>query len=325
MKTSPARAALDRVIRRYPKTQVLVVGDLMLDRFIFGTVSRISPEAPVPVVDVEFEQASPGGAGNVAANIAALGGRVKLAGFVGRDAGSAEFLATLRRLRVDAHGIFRSARHQTTEKTRVVADEQHIVRIDRETPRGLTAAEERALLAYVRQSLPNVQALVLSDYAKGLFTPKLAQALIRAAKAARRFVVADPKPKNALFFRGASLVTPNLKEALTISGADTVSAAGKSIQHALDCPVLITQGPHGMTLFWDRQRQHFPTKAREVFDVAGAGDTVAATIGLSLGAGATLPEAVVLANHAAGIVVSKLGTATASRRELKYDLYANGS
>jgi rfaE bifunctional protein kinase chain/domain len=311
------------LVRRLRGVRVLVVGDLMLDHFIRGRVERISPEAPVPVVHVTDEEDCPGGAGNVVSNVAALGGRASIAGIVGRDAAGARLRAVLEAVGADTSGIVAAREVRTIRKTRIIAHHQQVVRFDREEAPPPDGPAARRLQAWVLGRLRRVDVLVVSDYGKGTIGPALLEALA-AAHARRPFTwVVDPKRSNFPHYRRASLVKPNLQEAaaaaeVEIRDAASLRTAGTRLLARWDAEaVLVSRGEQGMALF---RRGHgireFASAARDVFDVTGAGDTVVATCALALGAGATLEEAAVLANHAAGIVVGKSGTATITAAEL---------
>jgi D-beta-D-heptose 7-phosphate kinase/D-beta-D-heptose 1-phosphate adenosyltransferase len=319
------------VIGRFPRVRVLVAGDLMLDHFVWGRVERISPEAPVPVVQVTDESRRLGGAANVIHNIRALGGRVIACGVVGTDAAGRELVAELQRLGVDVAGVMQSRDAATTRKTRIIAHQQQVVRLDRE---DAAQADSRAAARARGFLLANVRAadvVVISDYGKGLITPALLEALA-ALRAVRPFpLVVDPKKVNYAHYRLPSLVTPNREEASEASGIDirdaaSLARAGATLLERWQAEaVLITRGEQGMSLFVpDQPPRHFPTVARQVYDVTGAGDTVIATCALALGAGASLEIAAVLANHAAGLVVGEVGTATVSAAELTADVARGG-
>jgi D-glycero-beta-D-manno-heptose-7-phosphate kinase len=303
--------------------RVLVLGDVMLDEFVWGRVARISPEAPVPVVEVLGHSFHLGGAGNVAANVRALGGRAMLAGVVGRDAAGEQVEAALAARRVESRLVASDTGRPTTVKTRIVAHNQQIVRTDREDASDVPAEAERALLEAVRRELPSCGALVLSDYQKGAVTAGLLRRTLALARRHHVPVLVDPKLRHFRLYRGVSVVTPNQLEAeqatgLRIRGEDDLAEAGRRILKMLDCQaVLITRGEHGLVLFpHGRAPVPVPSAAREVFDVTGAGDSVIATMALALAAGASLTEAAVLANCAAGVVVAKVGTAQASPAEV---------
>lgn len=299
-----------------------VIGDLILDKFIFGDVERISPEAPVQVVLISKEMSTPGGSGNVLANVSALGGEAFAIGVVGSDSAGYELSKKLTGLEVDVSGIFQNHK-RTIEKTRVIARSQHIVRIDHEDTTTIDQDTEQKVLEFIQNNIHKWDVVIISDYAKGFVTENIIREVIALSKRDDRLVVGDTKPKHVGFFKGVSLLAPNSKEAREISGVDDIKEAGEKIRELLDCNILVTQGSEGMTLFERDQEYHFPAKAREVFDVSGAGDTVMATLALCLAAGFSLPEATVVANHAAGIVVGKIGTATVSIEELKEGLLNN--
>ncbi len=319
------------VIGRVPRVRVLVAGDMMLDHFIWGKVERISPEAPVPVVQVTAESRRLGGAANVIHNLRALGGQVTACGVVGADAPGRQLVDDLRRLGATVSGVVQSRGAATTRKTRIIAHQQQVVRRDREDAAqgdGRAAARARGfLLAQLRHA----DVVVISDYGKGLVTPALLAALA-ALRARRPFpLVIDPKKVNYPYYRRPSLVTPNREEAsqasgIEISDARSLSRAGAALLARWEAEaVLITRGEEGMSLFAPGvPERHFRTVARHVYDVTGAGDTVIATCALALGAGASLETAAVLANHAAGIVVGEVGTATVSAAQLKADLRGRG-
>lgn len=304
---------------------ILVLGDLMLDEFVWGNVTRISPEAPVPVVQVRERTFTVGGAANTAANVRTLGGRVTIAGVLGDDSGG-------RRTRelLDAQGIATTAvvtdsHRPTTTKTRVVAHSQQVVRIDQEQPGPISADVEDALFASIQEQLPQVRGCVVSDYGKGVVTVGLASRVITAANAAGVPVVIDPKGTDYAKYRGATLVKPNQLEAgqvlnRSLTTALDVSTAGRELLELLGpaSSVLITRGPAGMTLFErDRDPVHVHAQAREVYDVTGAGDTVASTLALTLAVGGGAESACRLASLAAAVVVGKVGTATCSVDELR--------
>jgi len=298
--------------------RILVVGDLMIDEWIWGTVVRISPEAPVPVVAVADHSFTLGGAGNVANNLRALGADVVFAGTVGDDAFAAQVRELLRGEQVDDSGVFTAPDRPTTRKTRIVAHNQQVVRADWESTQALHASDRHRLAEFVRERAARCDAVILSDYAKGL----LCREIVEAACAAP-LVLADPKPQNIALFAGITCVAPNAAEASTITGIEILDdagleKAGRRLLEMLDCRyAVITRGEHGMALFGsDGERLQIPSVARTVYDVSGAGDTVIAVLSLALAAGAPIEQAMQLANFAAGAVVAKLGTATASPEEI---------
>lgn len=302
------------LIPLFQKATVLVIGEIMLDRTIIGDVSRIAPEAPVPVVHVSEEQHFLGGAANVASNISSLGGQAILAGYVGSDAAANKVRAIC-----DEKGIkcaFVRTKEPTILKMRVTSSGQQLVRVDYE--KKWTSADRKDLIGAITPYLTSVDVIVLSDYNKGLHTPDLAKSLIATGKP----VIVDPKPENLGMFAGATLIQPNHLAAEKATGKkldteEAVTAAGQELTKKLGSNLLITRGAHGMSLIEkDGQVMHVPTQAREVYDVTGAGDSSIATLSLAIGARATLREAVILANQTAGIKVGKRGTATVSAREL---------
>lgn len=304
---------------------VVVFGDVMLDEFVWGDVTRISPEAPVPVVEIRRESVHLGGAANVLSNLRALGVQSALVGVVGQDRACERVRAELREAgALDAEdNLIVDVSRPTTVKTRIIAHSQLVVRADRErrTPVDATIAER--IVATLRRLLRSADALVVSDYDKGAVTPAVLDEILPAAEAARVPVLIDPKIRNFDSYRPATLVTPNHHEALRLTNTEDdtdegMARAARAIRERLGCrSVLITRGERGMMLLEGKgEPVYVPTAAREVFDVTGAGDTVIATLAASIAAGASLVEAAMLANHAAGIVVAKLGTATASAEEL---------
>jgi D-beta-D-heptose 7-phosphate kinase/D-beta-D-heptose 1-phosphate adenosyltransferase len=320
---------LSDLVRRFGDVRVLVVGDLMLDQFVWGRVERISPEAPVPVVHVTREERRPGGAGNVVSNLRALGGRAAVSGLVGRDPAGEALVGALRALGAGTEGVVAARDGVTIQKTRIIAHSQQVVRLDREGAAAPDGAAARRVRDYVLRQRARFDVLLVSDYAKGSVGPDLLAALAEA-HARRAFTwVVDPKRGNFAHYRRTSLIKPNRQEAadaagIEIADAASLRAAGKRLLERWQAgAVLISRGEEGMALFKpgasgrDVAMQEFPTVAREVFDVTGAGDTVLATCALALGAGGTLEEATVLANHAAGVVVGKVGTATVTAEELR--------
>ena len=311
------------LLKRARGQRILVVGDVMLDEFVWGRVSRISPEAPVPVVEVSHQTFHLGGAANVAANIRALGGGATVAGVVGQDPAGARVREELSEAGIETSLAASDSGRPTTLKTRIIAHSQQVVRADRERSDDIPEALEDDLLARVRKALPGAGAVVLSDYQKGVVTKRLARAVFQAARRRGIPVLVDPKVRHFGLYRGAWLVTPNQLEAEQASGLrirstqDLAAAAARLLAQLRCAGVLVTRGEHGMSLFRPRRRAvHIPATAREVYDVTGAGDTVIATLALAIAARAVLDEAAQLANAAAGVVVGKLGTATASPEEV---------
>lgn len=314
---TPTRA--QELLNRFTALKVLVAGDLMLDEFVWGRVSRISPEAPVPVVEVTGESFYAGGAANVARNLREFGALVGVTGLTGDDGPGIRLLGLLEDAQIDASAVVQDAARRTIIKTRVIARHQQVVRIDRESPMTPTAAQTGELLAGLAPRLQEYDALILSDYAKGFLTPAVVAGLCAAAHG--KVITVDPSPGNPLPWRDVTAVKPNLKEACAAAQLPA-SAAVDEIGAALlrqwgTSMVLITLGEHGMALFESAaQPYHTPTRAREVFDVSGAGDTAIAVFTLGLAAGAKAWEAAELANHASGVAVGKLGTATVTPAEV---------
>ncbi|MCC6848924.1 MAG: D-glycero-beta-D-manno-heptose-7-phosphate kinase [Deltaproteobacteria bacterium] len=312
------------LIRRFAGTRVLVIGDLMLDQFVWGDVSRISPEAPVPIVRVRHQEGRPGGAGNVVANVVALGGRADACGFIGDDSAGRALSNALAEAGGGLAGVVRSRAVGTTAKTRVIAHSQQVVRFDQDPDGdGVPARLARRLRAWVAAHARRYPVIVVSDYGKGVVTSELLADLAALRHRHGFHYVVDPKRPNFAHYRGASLVKPNLAEASVAAGLDiadraSLDAAGRELLRRWEADaILISRGEEGMTLFKARARaHHFPTAAQEVYDVTGAGDTVLAACALALAVGGTLEEAARLANQAAGVAVGKVGTATVSAREL---------
>ncbi len=306
------------LLARMAGRRVVVVGDVMIDEWIWGDVTRISPEAPVPVVAVRDHSFTLGGAGNVANNLRALGARVAFVGCVGDDAEGARLRAMFDDLGVDARGLITVADRPTTRKTRVVAHNQQVVRADWESTAPLRDDDRGRVVERVRKAMSDADAVVLSDYAKGLFHREVVEAALAA-----KIVVADPKPDGVGMFAGVTCISPNAAEAARASGIAitdeaSLERAGRALLAMLDCRfVLVTRGEHGMSLFGAAgERVDVPAVARTVYDVSGAGDTVVAVLTLALAAGIPAEVATQLANFAAGAVVEKLGTATALPREI---------
>ena len=304
---------------------VVVFGDVMLDEFVWGDVTRISPEAPVPVVDIRRESVHLGGAANVVANLRSLGALAAVVGVVGSDRAGERVRAELREAgALDAEeGLIVDVSRPTTLKTRIIAHSQLVVRADRERRAPVDGPVEERIIAALQKLLREADALVVSDYDKGAVTPRVLDTILPLAEVAGVPTLVDPKIRNFDSYRPATLVTPNHHEALRMTNSeddtdDGMARAARSIRERVGCrSVLITRGERGMMLLGeDGEPVYVPTAAREVYDVTGAGDTVIATLAASLAAGATLVEAAMLANHAAGIVVGKVGTATASAEEL---------
>jgi len=323
MKVAPLDAARARdLIASFPGLLVLVVGDLMLDRFVVGRVSRISPEAPVPVVQFQTEHVRLGGAANVAHNIIALGGRVSLVGLVGRDAGAAQLRQELSRAGTDTGGLVEDGSRPTTEKVRIVTERnQQVARVDYEQDGDVSGQLEQEIIERIRRLGNGAKALLVSDYLKGAVTRRVIEALIELKNGGAPLVV-DPKIPHLTYYAGATIVTPNHSEAEAathrrIRSDEEAHEAALDFRARAACKgVLITRGEQGMWLLDPGGEGAIPSIAHEVSDVTGAGDTVAATLALALAAGATMREAAILANYAAGLVVGKFGPATVTPQEL---------
>ena len=320
MLTRPRRLEL---VGRFPAQTVLVVGDIMLDRFVWGEVTRISPEAPVPVVRIRRETDCLGGAGNVVSNLRALGSSVRFAGLVGSDEAAGRVRERLQANGVDVRGLLVDPARPTTLKMRIIAHSQQVVRVDSEEDRPLDGALGEGLLQRALELLEGVSALMISDYDKGVLSPGLLRPLLAAAAKAGLPVIVDPKLTHFPHYEPVTIITPNQLEAARatateIRGDADVERAGRKILEMLDTrALLMTRGERGMALFERGGATSFiPARSREVYDVTGAGDTVASVLALALPAGASLREAAELANLAAGIVVGKIGTATVTAEEL---------
>jgi D-beta-D-heptose 7-phosphate kinase/D-beta-D-heptose 1-phosphate adenosyltransferase len=312
-------------IASFERARVLVIGDVMVDRYYEGTVRRVSPEAPVPVVEVAGESQRLGGAANVAHNIRRLGAAVEICGVVGEDPEGRWLAADLAGAGIGVSGLVASPTRPTTLKCRVVAHRQQVVRFDRERTGQHAPEVRRRIAAFLASAWPRVDAVVVSDYGKGLVETTL-MSRIRALNRgrARRPVAVDPKSVHFDLYRGASVVTPNLGEALAAArvrgaaGEELVARAGAALLRRVPgAAILVTRGESGMTLFEaGRRPRHIPTVARQVFDVTGAGDTVIAVLATALATGATMAEAAGVANLAAGIVVGEFGTVPVTREQL---------
>ena len=321
---------VERLLKNAAKARVIVLGDAMLDHFIWGSVGRISPEAPVPVVDFERESFMPGGAANVARNLTALGAPAEILTVVGKDSAADQLKNLLREQGIGCKGVVTSSTRPTSVKTRIVAHKQQVVRIDRESRDGLDGTLTNQILRTVRAMMGGAQAVIVGDYGKGVVGNLLLEELKKICRQNGKWLSFDPKPVHHLDLRNLSLITPNRKEAFEMAGvaddtkngnplADTnlIRVAEKLLSDLRPALLLITLGELGM-LLCERGRKpfHIPTVAKEVFDVSGAGDTVIATFTLAIAIGASPLEAAILSNHAAGIVVGKIGTATVAPEEL---------
>jgi D-glycero-beta-D-manno-heptose-7-phosphate kinase len=312
------------------QTRILVLGDVMLDQFLWGRVARISPEAPVPVVEFERESFMPGGAANVARNLADLDAPTDLFGVVGQDDAAKKLKRLLNQQKIGCSGVLSNTGRNTSVKTRIVAHQQQVVRVDRESRHDLEEKTSRRLLAVLQQELGTASALILGDYGKGVITQQLLDEIKKLCRERGIWLSFDPKPTHHLHLRGLSLITPNRKEAFELAKTEDdtraenplhdknlMRVAEKLLTDLSPAVLLVTLGDQGMLLCQRGQKPfHIPTMAQEVFDVSGAGDTVIASFTLAIAAGASPIEAAIFSNHAAGIVVGKVGTATVQPEEL---------
>jgi rfaE bifunctional protein kinase chain/domain len=321
---------LEQILDRASSQRITVIGDLMLDEFVWGKVGRISPEAPVPVVEVTGESFYPGGAANVARNLREFVNRVAIIGLLGKDRGGQQLRELLSEQKIDTSDAVEEATFHTIVKTRIIARHQQVVRVDREKFVGPSAPQIQEVVDAVRKNIPQTDAIIFEDYGKGFLSTELVSQIANAAHSTGKIVAADPNPRNLVEWRGLTVIKPNRTEAFLAAGipshdTDTdpsqdsdLKRVGETLLRKWETDnVLITLGEQGMMLFQKEGTPHYiPTKAREVFDVSGAGDTAIALFTLGLACGATPTEAAEIANHASAVVVSKLGTATVTRDEL---------
>jgi D-beta-D-heptose 7-phosphate kinase/D-beta-D-heptose 1-phosphate adenosyltransferase len=334
MSTELDAARMQALMAGFAGRRILVIGDLMLDEYIWGKVSRISPEAPVPVVNVTGESYYPGGAANVVRNLREFTREVAVMGLAGTDAPGRRLVELLEASGVDTPGVQQDPAYSTTVKTRIIARNQQVVRVDRERKAPLTAEQAERAIEYLERTIEGLDAIIVADYGKGFLTQPLADHICRTARAHRKILTVDPHPHTSLSWQGATAVKPNRAEAFIAAGlppSDPVSpvlddksllGAGKRLLALWQCgSLLITLGEQGMLLLQvDAPPYHTPTHAQDVFDVSGAGDTAIAVFTLGLSVGASPAEAAELANRASGIVVGKLGTATVTVAELEASL-----
>ena len=310
-------------ISKFDQAHLLVIGDLMIDEYVRGEVDRISPEAPVQVVAVKNQEYTLGGSGNVVNNLMNLGASVSVLGVTGKGSDGRLLLNKLEALGADSQGIIQEPGRHTTKKTRIIAEHQQVLRIDRETKKEISAQTFKSIIKHAERIIPDVDVILISDYGKGLINRSMIKRLVQIAKTHNKIVIADPKGLDFTKYAGVNLLTPNKKEASLASGkeisdARTLADAGKTLLDKSGIEkLLVTCGKDGMVLFEkDRKPFKIDTKVREVYDVSGAGDTVVAVLGLAVAAGQPFKEAVSLANTAAGIVVGKVGTAAVTQKEL---------
>jgi rfaE bifunctional protein kinase chain/domain len=312
-------------MKEFASKKIAVLGDLMLDKYIFGTVDRISPEAPIPVVSVNRETFVPGGAANTASNVTALSAQAFLMGIVGNDAACEFLLREAQKNKINTDGVIADPQKQTVQKIRVIGQSQQLLRIDYDDDIYIDSSVARKLTTAF-SSRKDFDAFVISDYSKGVITSELMREVIAYTSRNKLPLIIDPKPQHKNWYKGAFLITPNKKEAEGMIGhrlqeMKEIEKAGTELSESLDAHILITMGEKGMSLFEKGKAPvHIPTQAREVYDVSGAGDTVVATVSLAISSGASLKEAAILANRAAGIKVRKLGTAPVTIHELQASL-----
>jgi len=315
------------LLKKFKQAKILVVGDLILDQFIWGDVTRISPEAPVPVVHVQRESFMPGGAANVACSVRDLQGSTAIAGTIGKDLWGRTLKNHLKR-KADIKGVIVDRGRNTTLKTRIVARHQQVVRVDREHVATLSKNTADKIISYIKKNVKSFKAIIIEDYGKGVISPYLIKEILRIAKKRKLIITVDPKEEHFLNYKGATCITPNQFEAEIAAGIKivdkkTLDIAGKKLLKIMNLnAVLITRGEAGMALFVrDKRPEYIPTRAQEVFDVSGAGDTVIGAFTLALSSGASFFEAAHISNYAAGIVVGKLGVGSCSQKELieKFD------
>lgn len=314
---------LVEIVNRFDKAKVLVIGDVMMDEYIWGDVSRISPEAPVPVVKVVKETFIPGGAANVVRNINSLGGKVYLVGIIGNDSLGKKLKKALTKSGVSTRGLIIDRSRPTTRKTRIIAHSQQVVRIDKEKTDSATSPIRKRLMNALERFINRMDIIIVSDYGKGIITPSILKKIFSLASKYKKKVVIDPKVGRFRDYRGATILTPNKNEARVALGGvlteeESIHSIGKKILRELDLEaLLITRGAEGMSLFQkDKKVIDIPTVAQEVYDVTGAGDTVTAVLALGLATGADFLSSARIANFAAGIVVREIGAATVSKKEL---------
>lgn len=309
------------ILDKFNEQNIAVVGDLMLDRYIFGKVERISPEAPVPVVNVTHEKKVPGGAANVALNLVKMQAGSLLGGLAGIDLDGDCLLRKLRAESIDTRLVLQTSEKPTTRKVRIIGYSQNLLRIDYESSNYLSSTAENQLLTMIKDNVESGY-LILSDYAKGTLTPHLLSSLVKWSHQNDVKIIIDPKPVHKKYYKGAYLVKPNKKEAQEMTGIKITDNAslircGEALMQELKSKIVITLGEDGMAIFDEQQEPHkIPTRAREVYDVSGAGDTVTAALTLALSSGANLKEAAEIANCAGGIKVSKVGTHPVSLEEI---------
>ncbi len=315
-----------KILENFKNKKILVIGDIMLDKYIWGEVSRISPEAPVQVVNVLKETFESGGAANVANNISSLGGASFMVGITGNDHSRKILVDELSSKSINTEGIFIDKDKPTTQKVRILGKGQQLLRVDYENKEHIHHDIENSIIKFVESKIKESDVVVISDYAKGVITPEVSKKIISLAKQHKKPVIVDPKPKHKDFYKEVDLITPNNSEASEMSGIEngsdgSISEIGNQLLKNLDSNILLTRGEKGMSLFEkDKSITHIPAKAKEVYSLIGAGDTVVATAALAIASGAGLKDAAFLANTAAGIKVGKIGTASVTTEEIKAEI-----
>ena len=322
-KAKPDVVKFRKIIEGFSDVKILVVGDLMLDEFVWGKVSRISPEAPIPVVKASSETCVPGGAANVAVNLSSMGAKVFLSGVIGKDNEGRVLKRELKSRKAAISGIIEDKDRPTTLKRRIIAHNQQVVRMDREVTRQVNTGVLDKIVGYCKNVISAVDGVVISDYGKGVVSEKLVRELRKLIKVRNLPVAVDPKTSRFSIYKWVTVITPNCREVeqnqqIEIDSERTLVIAGRKLLQDLDCEaVLITRGEDGMSLFESGgDVTHIPAVAREVYDVTGAGDTVTSVLVLSLACGASMKEAAMISNYAAGVVVGKRGTAAVHNEEL---------
>jgi len=315
---------LNRILQGFAAKKILVLGDIMLDHYIWGSVERISPEAPVPVLDMQKEEYRLGGAANVALNLKALGASVFLCGVIGKDEAGKQIMQLLDKQGIDSAAIISDQGRPTTKKTRIGAVNQQIVRIDHENRIDISAKTEQKILEKVTKLLTDMDAVIIEDYNKGLLTAKVIDGTIKAAKKQGKLITVDPKQKNFFLYKQVDVFKPNYTEmqqnlGLIFETENDFDKQAKLLKDRLECKhLVVTRGEKGLYIYSNGNKVHrIPTFAREVYDVSGAGDTVISALTLALCSGCDIQTAAIIANHAAGVVCGKMGTATATTEEIR--------
>ncbi|MCH8329309.1 MAG: D-glycero-beta-D-manno-heptose-7-phosphate kinase [Nanoarchaeota archaeon] len=312
---------LIKIVEQFKNKKILVIGDVMLDKYIWGEVSRISPEAPVQIVNVVKESYAPGGAANVANNIVALSAQTFMVGIVGNDETKDKLILELKKRNIEVSGLIDDKNKRTIQKVRVIGRNQQLLRFDYEKKGYVDIETENNIFDFISKKIDEIDAVIVSDYAKGVITKNLMKKIIGLCKEKNKIIVVDPKPKHKEFYKNATLITPNNTEAQQMTNFEedaNVEKIGMQLLTELNSNILITKGEKGMSLFEkDGKITNIPTFAKEVYDIIGAGDTSVATVALALASGSSFEEAAMIANHAAGITVGKVGTSTVSIDELK--------